>query len=1007
MIPGSANPLLLKSAAAAGGYQVSRSLRFNSSDSGFCSRTPAVAGSRTTWTWAAWVKRTVKNTATDQMLFTGGTTNSDTGFLALDFNSSDKLRLSSAATNFLITTAVYRDPGAWMHIVLAFDATQGTNANKVKLYVNSTEVTVFDTDGRSSISNQDYGVNQAAAHEIGRASLGSNKYLDGYLADIHFIDGQALTPSSFTEVSATTGQLIPKAYTGTFGTNGFWLKFSDNSALTSGSNVGVGKDYSGNANYFNTSGLSVTETSPALFNAPLSSTPFTDGSNSAVSITNNGSITASSAGTNSLNISNAANFPGGSTSGLTIGSSLNRTGLYTLDIYFKCTLAQQSRFFTNDGTNVGQGLAIATNGSITCYDFGNAVLASAGAVSANTWYHFRLIANNTAILASYLNGAVQTTSGSLSNFAANTALRIGWGETDTAHSFAGQLGPVRFTAANLGKPPSGGLLTTSGTITNNPYAVNIAPGNDSLVDTPTSYGTDTYVGGEVRGNYCTLNPLDNGSVTLSNGNLDGSATVAWKSVRGTVAFPLSGKWYYEVTPGGSALLGVGIAAANKNLTDQSTGTFVTYNEDGRFYKDGSINASGKATYTSGDVIGVAFNCDTNSVTFYKNNVSQGSVTPTTGASYFPFVQIYNSSYSANFGQRAFAYTAPSGFKALCDTNLPAPLVAKPSTVMDVKLYTGNGSTQTISGLNFSPDLVWIKNRAAVSAHRLLDTIRGATKDLYSNQTDSEQTDANSLTAFTSNGFSVGSSGGVNGNGNGIVAWAWNAGGTTDPSNTAGSITSQVRANVSAGFSVVTYTGNATAGATVGHGLGVAPEFLISKSRSDTGGWLVYHKSIGNTKYLALNSTIAEQTSSDAWNNTTPSSTVFTLGGSGAQPSGVTRVAYCFAPVVGYSNGFSYTGNGSADGPYIHLGFRTRFLILKRTDASGDDWLMVDTARNPYNLSRTYLYANLSSAEMVYNLFDITANGIKLRDNYQGWNASGGTYVGFAWAEAPFAYSRAR
>jgi hypothetical protein len=251
-VPGNASPLLLTSAAgAAAGYQISRSVRFNSSDSAYLSRTPGTAGNRKTWTWAGWVKRTVKNTATDQMLFTGGTTSSDTGFLALDFNSSDKLRLSSAATNFLITTAVYRDSGAWMHIVLAFDATQGTNANKAELYVNGTEVTVFDTDGRSSISNQDYGVNQAAAHEIGRASLGSNKYLDGYLADVHLIDGQALDPTSFGEFD-TNGVWQPKAFSGgSYGTNGFRLPFSDNSTAAA-----LGTDTSGNGNTWTVNNIS-------------------------------------------------------------------------------------------------------------------------------------------------------------------------------------------------------------------------------------------------------------------------------------------------------------------------------------------------------------------------------------------------------------------------------------------------------------------------------------------------------------------------------------------------------------------------------------------------------------------------------------------------------------------------------------------------------------------------------------------------------------------------------
>jgi hypothetical protein len=240
MIPGSANPLLLASAAAAGGYQVQRSLRFSSSDSAFCSRTPAVAGNRRTWTWAGWVKRS--GLGTDQVLFDCRPVVSDSQFSVFYLNSTNALSFSGPITTWFTTSAVFRDCSAWVHIVLALDTTQATAADRIKLYVNGSQVTAFSTSANPS-QNADLGINQAAVHGIGAATTPSG-YIDGYLADIHFIDGQALDPSSFTEVSATTGQLIPKAYSGTYGTNGFYLKFADNSTTaalgtdTSGTDLG-------------------------------------------------------------------------------------------------------------------------------------------------------------------------------------------------------------------------------------------------------------------------------------------------------------------------------------------------------------------------------------------------------------------------------------------------------------------------------------------------------------------------------------------------------------------------------------------------------------------------------------------------------------------------------------------------------------------------------------------------------------------------------------------------
>jgi hypothetical protein len=359
----------------------------------------------------------------------------------------------------------------------------------------------------------------------------------------------------------------------------------------------------------------------------------------------------------------------------------------------------------------------------------------------------------------------------------------------------------------------------------------------------------------------------------------------------------------------------------------------------------------------------------------------------------------------NFGQRPFAYTAPSGFKALCTANLPAPVVTKPSDLFDVKLYTGNGSTQTISGLNMSPDLIWIKSRSTTYDHQLADVVRGVGNILHSNLTSAEST-LNTITATTSDGFTVDATSyiGTNANGQTFAAWTWDAGSSTVTDNT-GSIQSSRRTNATAGFAVIGWSGAASGTATIGHGLGVAPSFMVMRPRTGTSNWVVYHKSIGNDAFLRLNTTDASVSSSACF-GTGPTSTVFTINQGNLFGYAADCICYAFSPVSGYANSFSYSGNGSSDGPMVWLGFRPRLILLKRTDSTGD-WLMVDTSRSPYNLATTYLYANASFSEMTYNLFDVLSNGFKLRDNFASWNASGGTYVGFAWAESPFQYARAR
>jgi len=286
------------------------------------------------------------------------------------------------------------------------------------------------------------------------------------------------------------------------------------------------------------------------------------------------------------------------------------------------------------------------------------------------------------------------------------------------------------------------------------------------------------------------------------------------------------------------------------------------------------------------------------------------------------------------------------------------------------------------------------------------------KQLVSNSTAAEGTDATGLTAVSSTGFTLGAGnlyGNFNANGGTYAAWTWDAGSST-VSNTDGSITSSVRANTTAGFSVVTYTGSGS-NATVGHGLGAAPEFLIVKNRDAAVNWFVYHRGIASdaeTDFIKLNTTDAAADLNTAWNDTAPTSDVFSIGTDGSvNQSSADHVAYCFAPVAGYSAMGSYTGNGSSDGPFVYTGFRPRWVLAKRSD-SADGWYVLDTARDTYNGMDSVLAPNDSAAEFSTAVrLDSLSNGFKLRTT-AGPNQSGATYIYAAFAENPFALNaRAR
>jgi hypothetical protein len=896
-------------AGGGGAYEISRSLRFNAGDSAYLSRTPASAGNRKKFTYSVWTKLAAIGTL-QAFISARSDDNNRTTFFYQDSQLKFQNIISGSSAT-LNTSAVFRDPSAWYHILLSVDTDQGTSGNRVKIYVNGVEQALSGSYPGSGDSTQ---INNNVTHGIGRIEYQSPSptgYFDGYMADPHLIDGIAADPSSFTDTDATTGQLVPKAYTGSYGTNGFRLAF-DSYATT----AALGTDTSSNGNTWTVNNLAVT------------------------------GLATSTTGNISLG-STARNF------------------------YFKGLVGHQI------GCSSGNHVWDSSDGASWTY-------RGLGSTPVTLTSTYLLLSGNTNV--SFTN--------------TNSDLVTYW-----------DLG------LSVGVP--NGVGTTYTWNVNAFGAENI----DSLVDTPTNGSqVDTGAGGEVVGNYATLNPLDKGtSQTLSNGNLDPTtASTIDNNCPSTIGVS-SGKWYFELTinnigttGGGEYAIGLGKDLA-RNIVIGDNATSWAYASNGNI-RTSSANSSYGSSYTTGDVLGAAFDADNGTLTFYKNGISQG--TAATGISsgpYFFLVGTYGdtSSRSANFGQRAFAYPL-SGFKALCTTNLPEPTIADGSTAMDVALYTGNGTTtgdtQTISGLSFSPDLVWIKARSTTTWNILVDTVRGVNKTIYSNDANQEEATTNVFNAFNSDGFQVAFNSSysavfTNSNSQTYAAWCWDAGSST-VTNTQGSITSQVRANASAGFSVVTFTAQSSGSGTIGHGLGVTPEFVIVKSRTGAYSWIVWHKSLTSAAYsLVLNTTAAESTGIDAWANTLPTSSVFSLGSSYAGASN--SVAYCFAPVAGYSSFGSYTGNGSTDGPFVYTGgFKPKWVMIKRSDSTGS-WIIWDTSRTPYNLAENALEANSSNAESSGWQIDLLSNGFKSRNVGTQYNASGGTYVWAAFAENPFQYARAR
>ena len=664
--------------------------------------------------------------------------------------------------------------------------------------------------------------------------------------------------------------------------------------------------------------------------------------------------------------------------------------------------------------------------------------------------------------------------GSLDGYMAETYLIDGtaqavsaFGETD---SETGEWIPKKYTGSfgNNGvylKYASGAIGTDSSGEGNNYTATNVGNG-DVLLDTPTN-------------NFPIVNTLEPYNTTISTFrqgtlNIKGSAYSSgnYGNHHMTFILPTSGKWYVEMLTGvqaGSgnvAQLGVnkqgpsGIVIPNQaQLAVTFGGTtglaFSTYANTADLYDGGSSISQATGLTATEYVCALAIDVDNGKV--YAGYNSGSSITwlnsgnpagNSNGAAHtfdsnsIIYTSVSSSSDNANrsyvimnFGQNGtfsnyqtaggnadgngignFFYAPPTGFKALCTKNLATPGIKDSSAHFNTLLYTGNDADdRTLTGVGFQPDLVWIKTRDTTNYHQLMDSVRGVSKRLNTNNNNTEFSDSdpnNSLVAFTSDGFTVDDSSGysdLNASAHNYVAWNWKAGGSGS-SNTDGTInTISTSVNTTAGFSISTYTGTGS-NATVGHGLGAVPATMWIKNRDTNDNWRIYSNE-DPTDYMAFNWTGASTDDNTSWNDTAPTSYTFSIGtDTNTNRSGDKFIAYCFAEVEGFSSFGTYLGNGaSEDGPFIYTGFKPRLVIVKKSSAAGSSWFMWDSLRHPENVIDLAVWVgdiNGDTSHAEYEI-DFLSNGFKIRGQSAGSNASGATHVYMAFAEAPFKYATAR
>ena len=1014
--------MLGPSFGAGADYEIERSLRFNSGDSSYLNRTPSSASNRKTWTWSGWLKLSKPSTGYDRIFGSETGSNAITTIRItqlsgqedrLEFHHNDGSTVSNVTTN-----AKLRDVGAWYHIVVAVDTTDATAANRTKIYLNGEEQTLSVSTYLPQ--NHDTYINSTSPQNIGRSQQ-YGAYLNGYLADVQFIDGTKLSASSFGEYN-DDNNWVPKRYSGSYGSNGFHLKFADNST-----SAALGTDSSGNNNTWTVNNL-VAAAGVALPGARTG--VFFDGTDDKISFTNNTDLD-----------------PG--------------NGTFTLECFVYKLPGQQVVVYY--GTGVGHaGFRVISNGKLGVERINTAFdLQTTGTVPENQWVHVAWVKSGTTIRG-WINGVdagSATTSQTYQGTFVTAKTLPSDGFNNTAISdlhlvkgtalYTSSFTPPTTISAHANTillcfqnassattatvAPYGVTLTASSSPVPGAYPTSESYQIDSLLDSPINYEADS---GNNGGNYCCWNPLSTRGPTFTDGNLTvengGSGASGWRNVASTLAVS-SGKWYAEFDTVGAQVGGLFLgvqkvpednsqfnpASFSNNFVGMTANSYSLNCFNGSKRTNSSDSGYGSGM-SSGDKIMLALDLDNGKIWWGKNGTwfasgdpdsgTNAAFTGLTGTFVFALGISSNEKIHSNWGQRPFAYSNNiSGFKSVCTMNFAEPPIADGSTAFNTRLWSGDANpSRALTGLNMAPDFVWIKKRSGTFSHYLFDIIRSNTKQLKSDSTDAEGTTSNKLISFDSDGFTVGNAGATNGAGDTYVGWAWDAG-TSTVSNTDGSITSSVRASATNGFSIVSWTGTGATGS-IGHGLNSKPQIVITKNRTDTAVWVVDVIGVlsSGTDYLLLGST----NGANSGGSTADNSVVNILQYNDRNGNGDAMIAYCFTSVAGYSSIGSYAGNGLADGPFVNTGFRPSWLLLKESSSNGELWTIYDSKRNTFNVAGKQLYPSLNAAEAdatadTHARVDFLSNGFKIRGSHSSTNTSGATILYIAFAEHPFKTARAR
>ena len=973
-------------AGAAGDFQIERSVRFDRASNHHLKKQPSSAGNRRTFTISTWVKR--GNRGANGALFYAGTSvganhNDTDAFL---FNSSDKLTFvgeeNQSVKYDIATTKLFRDPSAWYHIVLAVDTTQGTASDRIKIYVNGELQTSLD---QSTYPAQNYelfvnstvsgGYTSGNVHVVGYT--GGGRGLEGYLAEYHLIDGQQLTPASFAETKASTGEWIPIDTSGlTYGTNGFRLQFLDNSSTTA---TTLGKDTSGNSNNY----------TPQNFGGTAVDQPLdTPTNNFCIMNTLDDNFSSPKFTYSEGNLKYAYSYSGTGfdrvfgthfiTPGDTNKYYMEFTGSVTNEQMQWGVVALDSTSYTPANRTVGisgnDQMNMLRWASYTAAPYlrrvdgngDNALTTSNGNAANNDIFSLVYDAGNGKLFA-FLNGVEvggQT-------YASGTSV---WKQLDTTKTYA--------VCMHQG---DGGVSTKGGNMTAN-------------------FGQDSSFAG----------------AKTAQGNKDSNGI---------------GDFYYSVPAGAVALCSKNLPDPTILLPEKHFNTLV-------FTGNQSTNARTGLDFQPDWIVYKALNPETgHGQTLFHDSVRGSTVGQGIRVhnAETPPNEVTNSSYLVSFDSNGFTVGNDGVYNNYQTYNQTGRLYQ----ALCWNVGDSDGATYRVVVVSDSGNKYRFRNSANTATFAqsavTLDLAEGGT--YIFDQSDSSNAGHPLRFSTTANGTHGGGSEyttGVTTNGTPGSSGAYtqivvaasaptlyyyctqhsgmggqaNTNSTLGSSNFDGATQSRVKVNTTAGISLVTYTGTGST-TTVGHGLGAKPDAMIFKNRNSEGhGWLVYHKRLGATKNLQLNSNSPEATASNKFNDTEPTSTVFTLNtAADSNQSGQTIMSYHFTEIMGYSKFGFYTANSNNDGPFAFCGFEPAFLLIKRrTSGDNNPWIGYNNVRNPINQVNNQMVWNTTEHENIdadnCNL-DFLSNGFKLRNSEGSFNNSAGEYIFLAFAHSPFKNSRAR